>query len=66
MFHRSRRRCGPCRYLEPSPLRRQGWCQHPKMNGDGAALRLMSERELGCAHREPALWQAVREEEVDV
>jgi len=66
MFHRSKRQhCGTCRHFEPSPLRRQGWCQHPKVNGNGAALRLMSRRQLGCAHRLPVLWEAAREEQDD-
>ena len=66
MFRRSKsERCGTCQHFEPSPMRGQGWCQHPRMNGNGAALRLMSERELGCAHRDPILWEATREEQED-
>jgi hypothetical protein len=65
MFHRSRRRCGTCRHFEPGPLRGQGCCQHPKVNGNGQALRLMPARELGCAQRMPVLWEAAREEAVD-
>jgi hypothetical protein len=53
------KRCSSCRYFESSPLNGQGWCQHPKVNGNGAALRLMVARELGCAHREPVLWGGV-------
>lgn len=60
VFQRQTRlRCGTCRYFEPSPLSGQGWCQHPRVNGNGAALRLMVAREMGCAHRVPVLWEAV-------
>ncbi len=62
MLHRLRKpRCGICQYYELSPLGRQGWCQHPRMTGDGQYLRLVPERGLGCAHRMPVFWAAAEE-----
>jgi hypothetical protein len=64
MFDRLRKqRCGTCRYYRPCPLRGQGWCQHPRMNGNGASLCLVSSSELGCAHRMPVLWETADVEE---
>jgi hypothetical protein len=63
MLHRQTTpRCGTCHYYELSPLGGQGWCQHPRMTGNGQYLRLVSERKLDCAHRMPVFWEAAEKD----
>ncbi len=54
------RKCGNCRYFEPAPLWRKGWCRNPRLY-DRRANHLVDSSAIDCEHvfRARIYWEPV-------
>uniref|UniRef100_A0A7C1XHK7 Uncharacterized protein n=1 Tax=Thermomicrobium roseum TaxID=500 RepID=A0A7C1XHK7_THERO len=50
------RKCGTCKYFEPAPLWRKGWCRHPLLYAPHQS-HLVSEDDLDCDRGMTNYWE---------
>ncbi len=50
------RKCGTCKYFEPAPLWRKGWCRHPVLYAPHQS-HLVSEDDLDCDRGMTNYWE---------